>query len=66
MERQCVRCWACIDRWLWCNRCRELVDEEVVERSVSRPLAFYFSNYYMYWYPKKNLHSNKNKHENKM
>jgi hypothetical protein len=20
----------------------------------------------MYWYPKKNLHSNKNKHENKM
>ena len=53
--KRCVRCGASIDskKRLWCDKCRKLVDEEVVDRAVSRPLAFYFSAYYRYWYPRK-------------
>lgn len=50
----CKRCWKEIKKSdLRCKECRKLVDEEVIEKSVSRPLAFYFSDYYRYWYPKK-------------
>lgn len=48
MKKQCVRCWVHIEDWLWCEKCRELVDEEI-NGETSRPFDFYFKHYIKTW-----------------
>jgi hypothetical protein len=43
--KECVMCWE-PTKWLRCKKCLEKVDEEIVKREISRPMEFYFRNYY--------------------
>lgn len=49
----CRRCGKNIKDWkLWCERCKERVDEELKE-GVVRPLEYYFKRYLKHVKPKK-------------
>ena len=44
MKKQCVRCWVHIENKynvLWCDKCKERVDEEL-RGEISRPFEYYF------------------------
>lgn len=41
---ECRRCWEEINKWLWCKKCRERVDEEM-RWEISRPFEYYFESY---------------------
>lgn len=41
MKINCVRCWIHTDKWMWCEKCRKRVDEEI-NWEVQRPFQYYF------------------------
>lgn len=44
LYNKCRCCGEYIEEWLWCDKCRELVDQEL-NWEISRPFEFYFRFY---------------------